>query len=471
MMNLSLTKRLFLPIFLTSILAVFLMAVGERYSFQRGLLEYVNNVDVRNVHGLVDTLRGHYKDKGDWEALRGNRTAWQQFLTEHFARLKHEFLERELSGQPSETPPPGGTIGVRLTVLDHNEQIVIGNAELRPDATRIPIVHDGKTVGWLHMNPETHLTDAVAIKFQEKQLNTMYLVGGVVLFLAAAVAMTTARILSRPIVHLVKATRTLTAGDYKVRIDLTRSPEDELGRLQRDFNTLANTLEKNETSRRQWIADISHELRTPIAVLRGEVEALQDGIRAVDEKSLKSLHGEIMQINQFIEDLYTVAMSDIGALNYRKEDVNLTSLLDEMIESYRGKLDQRQIAVSADFNNCRDAKVFGDQQRLHQLFANMFQNTLRYTDPGGRLEIWCEKGPRQVTIQWRDSAPGVDDAVLGKLFDRLFRTEQSRCRETGGAGLGLTICKNIVDAHDGQMTVQHSPLGGLWFTIVLPTPK
>lgn len=470
-MNLSLTKRLFLPIFLTSIVAVCLMAVGERYSFQRGFLEYVNNMDVRNVHGLVDTLRGHYEDKGNWEWLRGDRTAWQESLNEHFKRLKHEFIERELSGKHSGLPPPGGTIGVRLTLLDAGEQVVVGNANMRAGATRLPIVHDGQTVGWLHMNPETHLTDAVAIEFQEKQLNTMYFVGGLVLFLAAAAAVTTAKLLSKPIVNLAKATRALTAGDYRIRIDLTRSPADELGLLQRNFNTLANTLEKNESMRRQWFADISHELRTPISVLRGEIEALQDGVREVNERSLRSLHGEIMQVNQFIEDLYTVAMSDIGALNYRKEQVNLGALLDEMIESHRAKLDQHQITVSAGFRDCLDEKVFGDPQRLHQLFANMFQNTLRYTDPGGRLEIWCEKSARQVAIQWRDSAPGVDDAVLCRLFDRLFRAEQSRCRQSGGAGLGLTICKNIVEAHDGQISVQHSPLGGLWFTITLPTQK
>lgn len=469
MAYLSLTKKLFLPIFLTSILAVIVMATVERYSFQRGFLEYVNSMDVRNVQGLVPTLRGHYMENGGWHALRGNETAWRAYLMDHFKRLKHEFREREFAGERSELPPPGGGVGIRLSVLDPDEKVVVGNPQIHPESTRLPIIDEGQTVGWLTMSPESRLTDAVAIKFQEKQLNTIYLVGGMVLFLAAAVAIFTAKHLSRPIVGLAKATRALTSGDFKTRIDVERPPNDELGRLQRDFNTLANTLEKNETARRQWIADISHELRTPIAVLRGEVEALQDGIREVNERSLKSLHGEIMQINQFIEDLYTVTMSDVGALDYRKENLDVAALLEEKVESYRGKLQQEQITVSVDVSQCRGEKVFADQQRLHQLFANLFQNTLRYTDSGGRLEIWCEKGPRSFAIQWRDSSPGVDDEVLGKLFDRLFRSEASRCRKTGGAGLGLTICRNIVEAHDGNITVQHSPLGGLWFSIVFPT--
>lgn len=469
MMNLNFTQRLFFPIFLTSILAVFIMASSERYSFEHGLLEYVNRANAKSLEGLVSKLAKAYEENGSWDFLRGNQSTWLQLQRTHFKRLEHEFRARELGGKTGKLMPPGVRIGPRLTLLNADKEIVIGNLSPDPAGAQLPIVSNSHTIGWLNVNPSTHLTDAVAIKFQEKQINTGYIIGIFCVFLAAIVAVVMAKHLSAPVKRLAAATRALTAGDYKIRIDESRPDTDDMGRLQRDFNFLANTLEKNENTRRQWIADISHELRTPIAVLRGEVEALQDGVRKADEKNLKSLHGEILHINQFIEDLYQLSMSDIGALNYRKEEVNLAEMLDASVESFSDKLDQQNITIKIDLDACRSTIVFADQQRMRQLFSNFFQNTLRYTDPGGQLNIWCEKKNDLIIINWQDSSPGVGDEILPQLFVRLFRTEESRSRQTGGAGLGLSICKNIVEAHEGDISVQHSPLGGLWFKIKLPS--
>lgn len=468
-MKLNFSQRLFFPIFLTSIFAVFIMAASERYSFERGFLEYVNRADVRSLEGLMEGLVQIYDQNGSWEFLRGNQDAWLEVQDTHFKRLEHEFREREFEGETVKLLPTGVRLVPRLTLLNADKKIVIGNLSPDPAGVKLPIYRDEQIIGWVNINPSTQLTDAVAIKFQEKQINTGYIIGILCVFLAAVVAVVTAKYLSTPVKRLAEATRCLTAGNYNIRIQETRPDNDDMGRLQRDFNSLANTLEKNERTRRQWIADISHELRTPVAVLRGEVEALRDGVRKVDDKNLQSLHGEILQMNQFIEDLYQLSMSDIGALNYRKEEINLADLLSVSVDSFRDKLDKQHIALNANLRACKSAVVFADQRRMHQLFSNLFQNTLRYTDANGQLEIWCERTNEQVSIHWLDSAPGVSDKILPQLFIRLFRTEESRCRQTGGAGLGLSICKNIVDAHDGHISVQHSPIGGLWFSIVLPT--
>ena len=353
--------------------------------------------------------------------------------------------------------------------MDKNKSIIIGNLSLDPDGALLPINSNKNIVGWLHINPSNNLTDAVAIQFEEQQFNSGYWIAIICVLLAASAAMILARHLSVPVKLLAQATRALTSGDYTTRIEETRPDNDDMGRLQRDFNSLANTLEKNENTRRQWIADISHELRTPIAVLRGEIEALQDGVRECSKDNLDSLHLEILHVNQIIEDLYQLSMSDIGALNYKKEDVKLSKVMDDAVNSYKETLKEQNISLKFDMNSCGATKIFGDPQRLYQLFTNFMQNTLRYTDPNGQLEIWCEKSDKHVTINWRDSAPGVSDELLPQLFVRLFRTEESRCRQTGGAGLGLSICKNVVDAHDGEISVQHSPLGGLWFITKLPT--
>ena len=445
------------------------MGVGVRYSFHFGFLEYVNRANVKSLEGLVNSLADAYETEGSWEFLRGNQSTWLQLLKTHFIHLEHEFRARELEGEAGKLMPPGVRMVPRLTLMDENQNIVIGNLTPDTHGAQLPIERNETIVGWLHINPSTHLTDAVAIQFAEQQFNSGYWIAIICVLLAAAAAIILARHLSVPVKLLAKATRALTAGDYSTRIQETRPIEDDMGRLQKDFNSLANTLEKNENTRRQWIADISHELRTPISVLRGEIEAIQDGVRECTKENLKSLHLEILHVNQIIEDLYQLSMSDIGALNYKKEDMNLSQEMDDVISSYKETLKQLNISLKFDLTSCGDTKLFADPQRIHQLFTNFMQNTLRYTNPNGQLEIWCEKAAKYVTIHWRDSAPGVSDELLPQLFVRLFRTEESRSRQTGGAGLGLSICKNIVDAHDGQISVQHSPFGGLWFITKLPT--
>jgi two-component system sensor histidine kinase BaeS len=243
---------------------------------------------------------------------------------------------------------------------------------------------------------------------------------------------------------------------------------DELGQLARDFNSLALTLEKNEQARRQWVADISHELRTPLAVLRGEVEALQDGVRQTTPETLHSLHSEVMRLSRMVDDLHQLALSDVGALTYRKRKVNLGEELREAADSFRSGFAGKGIMLAADLPSAPAIDVFADPERLHQLFNNLLDNSLKYTEAGGRLDIRLETGEGVASIHFMDSAPGVPEAEIGRLFDRLYRVESSRSRATGGAGLGLAICRNIVEAHEGTITAKPSPLGGVWITVVLP---
>jgi two-component system sensor histidine kinase BaeS len=275
-----------------------------------------------------------------------------------------------------------------------------------------------------------------------------------------------ARRLVRPIRALASATHRLAAGQFDIRVPVGSS--DELGHLARDFNSLAVTLEKNEQARRQWVADISHELRTPLAVLRGEIEALQDGIRQPTPDSVRSLHGEVLRLSRLVDDLYQLSLSDLGALTYRKENLDVAELLTEALTSYRPELAQKEIRLTLELPRRGTAKVFGDPERLHQLFANVLDNALKYTDAGGALAIRLDVGDGQARLDFQDSAPGVPESKLERLFDRLYRVETSRNRAAGGAGLGLAICRNIVEAHAGRITAQPSPLGGVWIRITLP---
>ena len=285
------------------------------------------------------------------------------------------------------------------------------------------------------------------------------------LLVAVAISLPLARLPVRPLRKLAAATSHLSSGHYDVRVPV--ESDDEFGHLSRDFNALALSLDKNEQARRQFVADISHELRTPLTILGGEIEAIQDGIQELSLESIGSLQVEVFRINRLVEDLYQLALSDVGALAYRKSEVNVVEIITETINRVTSQFEERGVALTV-FMPKEPLFVFADAERLTQLFDNLLNNSQKYTDSGGTLDITVEQAHGAVTIDFKDSEPGVLEEERTKLFDRLYRVEGSRNRGTGGAGLGLAICRNIVEAHEGVIEALNSPLGGVWIRITLP---
>lgn len=220
--------------------------------------------------------------------------------------------------------------------------------------------------------------------------------------------------------------------------------------------------------RRDFMADISHELRTPLAVLRGELEAIQDGVRKFTPETLASLQAEVGTLTKLVDDLHQLSMSDEGALAYQKAPVDLIPLLEVAGGAFRERFASRGLKLQ--FSLPDSITVFGDRDRLMQLFNNLLENSLRYTDSGGSLKISAEQHDKTVRLTFADSAPGVSDDQLQKLFERFYRTEGS-ATAPAWFGLGLAICLNIVEAHNGRIIAAHSPFGGLSITVELPLER
>ncbi len=263
---------------------------------------------------------------------------------------------------------------------------------------------------------------------------------------------------------------------------------DEVGDLAQGFNILLARLEamteqkvaaerlraaekeRMESLLRQWMADTSHELRTPIAVLRAQIEAIQDGIFAADAKRLGLLHGEVMGMERLVGELFTLARSDIGQLDSRFEPVEVAGLIDDTVGLFRERYATAGLTIDWTLPE-GEARVNGDAARLRQVFANLLENSLRYTDAGGRLRIVRDIDDDTVTLLFDDSPPGVPTEALSKLFDRFFRVDVSRSRALGGSGIGLALCHSLIAAHGGSATASHSPFGGLRIALRLPRLK
>jgi len=461
MIRTSLSTKLFIAVLATMISVVLAMAVANGVSFSRGFLGYLNELGVERMRSVQPRFITAWEKHGDWEFVRDTPPAWFELI-----RPDRPLGERAGASFGRQTPVSDLTGAVfRITLLDAQGQRVMGYYQISKDAVRLPIDVAGHTVGWLAMTPFQSVTEAGGQRFFHNQMLWSLAIGSLCVLFAGLIAWWVARRLLAPVRKVAAATHRLAAGDYAERV--TVSTDDEAGQLARDFNQLAHTLERNERSRREFMADVSHELRTPLSVLRGELEALEDGVRKLDASSLESLQSEVGRLGKLVDDLYELSLTDVGALSYRKEMVDVQEEVRRAVAHQSERFRQRDLRLSIEAPPLAQW-LPADADRLQQLFANLLENSLRYTDPGGELRVVLSDDPQLLRIDFIDSAPGVEADQLPRLFERFYRTEGSRNRASGGAGLGLAICQSIVEAHGGQLNAQRSPLGGLWLSVRLP---
>lgn len=229
----------------------------------------------------------------------------------------------------------------------------------------------------------------------------------------------------------------------------------------------AEAFERRNSAQRQWIANTSHELRTPLSIIQGQVEAFQDGVREVNPKSLNALHRDILGLSKLVEDLHWLARFDIGQLRHSSTPTDLVPTINESLESFQERFAEKNIKIDSS-GLPEKCIVNGDLNRLKQVFFNLLENSARYTNEGGTIKVTITTDKDTATIHFDDSEPGASTETLAQMFDRFFRGEASRSRTFGGAGLGLSICKNIVEIHNGSIQAQHSPLGGVRIVIKIP---
>jgi two-component system sensor histidine kinase BaeS len=192
-----------------------------------------------------------------------------------------------------------------------------------------------------------------------------------------------------------------------------------------------------------------------------------DGVRPLNKEGLESLQQEVLQLQKLVDDLYELANTDIGSLQYRKGRHDLVSILTQQVEQHRAHFDAAHLRL--DFNpEYETLWAWVDDTRIVQLMHNLFANSLKYTSTGGRVLVELQRLDASVMIRVSDTAPAVPDEALVHLFEHLYRVESSRNRRTGGSGLGLAICKRIVDAHHGVIHATHSDMGGLSIEVRLP---
>lgn len=479
-MQINVAGKLWMAFFVTICLCVLSLYLLLHSSLKRGFLDYTSQQAAQRLTILSSSLNNIYAESGSFAPLQADPDRWLTLKNIIFAENDTLFTA-DPNGPPlarhDEAMPASGTqlqqsqqhyreFVSSITLHDVDKTLLIGFLKPNQILSWVPIMRTGEAIGYIGFVKPTVVTRQADKRFMQQQFKVFGIVSFLVVLISTVVAMVFARRISRPLKNLAEGAQALAAGDYSRTLPI--QSRDEVGQLCQSFNQLAQALAANEKLRALWIADVSHEMRTPLSVIKVQIEAMQDGIRPTNQDNLGLLYNKVVDLNTLIDDLFELSLSDIGALTYNKKKIVVNTLLQQCIEVFQIKAQNAQLTL-ADSSRCdEDLILSADPKRLQQLFYNLFENATRYTHPGGRIEVNLSHQPGAVTITLDDSEPGVPAAQTQQIFERLYRVEHSRSRATGGAGLGLAICKNIVEAHQGTISAQQSPLGGLRICVTLP---
>lgn len=293
---------------------------------------------------------------------------------------------------------------------------------------------------------------------------SLWIATGVVAVVALILALLLIRHLTGPLRNLAAAAHRIAAGDLTARVEETG--EDELGKLAQSFNAMAESLEEAERSKRQMIADVAHELRTPITVLRAAVEGFEDGVLEPTPENLSTLKDKVHLTARLIEDLQQLALADMGRLSLRQEPFPLEPVIADIAAMIGPQLEDGGIQLALDLPPDLPPAA-GDRQRIQQVLLNLMANALRHTPAGGEILVTARTDGSEIEVSVCDTGPGISPEDAAHLFARFYRGREERAAGTG-TGLGLSVAKAIVEAHGGRIWAENRPTGGACFHFTLP---
>ena len=468
--------KLFLAILATALVSVLALQQAQRYSFESGLKRYSESSRLERLDPLIVGLTDIYIRDNSWQSLRGQaRLPIPEILIrsdQRFDRPRHR------SGSFDGSPESGGSarferprrfdrprgLFAELALLDENKKLIAGAIDVH-ESVDTPIIYDGVTIAYLTMPSGSRVPRQIDQRFSEQQQTGRIWAVIVILIGALLFAFLISRSLGMPIKNLIEQVQKLSDGHYNVTFVDEKS--DEFVSLSNNLSSLAANLRDNRINRQQWISDISHELRTPVAILQAEIECIEDEHKPLDMDSLMSLKSEVNRLSYLIGDLHQLSQADSGAMSFNFSMCDIASEVENALATAAERFAEKNISVT---NSTGDLPlVYGDVFRLRQVTNNIIENTLRYTDSPGSFQITWSQLDDAIELLFEDSTPTVPESSLPKLFNRLYRVDPSRNRATGASGLGLSICHAIIKAHQGEITAEKSTLGGLAIRFSLPT--
>jgi signal transduction histidine kinase len=464
--------RLLLSFFLIVLVTIFSMVLVVRLSTEREVRAWMFRGGMLSIESLVGELEDYYRQHGSWEGVDS------LFRTQGRGRgMGPGMMGQGMLNQRLRLADPQGLVLIDTTGAALESQL--SELEL---ANAIPLESGKQVVGYLI--PEGGLSlDLPEESSLLSGLNRAALISALVAgALALLLALLLAYWLLRPVADLRAAAVALAAGDLRRRVPARGT--GELAELSRVFNHMAISLEHAEATRRDMTADIAHELRTPLAVQRAHLEALQDGVYPLSTANLAPILEQNLLLTRLVEDLRTLALADAGQLRLDRVPTDLPALARRVQDRFQPQAASKEIHLSLHSSEAELPQPLVDPGRLEQVLANLLTNALRHTPEGGQIDLSIREtgvldlpqaarqvqqaAPHALQISVRDNGPGIPEEALPRVFERFYRAGRSRSREEGGTGLGLAIARQIAEAHGGSLSAANHPEGGAVFILTLP---
>jgi two-component system sensor histidine kinase BaeS len=333
----------------------------------------------------------------------------------------------------------------------------------RGDPVTEAVIVDGELVGTVALRfPSSHLPTPER-QARDALARTIVAGGALAIAVAVIVAIYVARRVAAPITALTAAVTAVESGRRDVRVNLPDAP-GELGTLSAAFDRMAASVEHEDRLRRQLVADVAHEVRTPLTILRATTEGLVEGVLPADQATLESLHEEVLRLTQLVSDLETLAAADAAGLQLDRAPTDLAHIASDAIDAIAPMCSERGISLTRALDA---APTDADERRIHQIVTNLLANAIRYTPASASIHIETGRLPDgQVLVRVTDTGPGLDDDDLVHVFDRFYRGSAAHGSE--GSGVGLAIAAELAAAHGGHLTAANAATGGACFTLTLP---
>ncbi len=436
----SLRIKLLASFFLVIAIAVGTIAYISSNSAINQFDRYVSRDQAERYQRLALTFTNYYRYMGSWNDVTD--------LTDRISKMYSERIiltdssgvvlgdtAGELTGK--EVGEDWSRKSVRLTFADYE----IGNIYIKTQK-RSPL-------------------QKTFINSVNKSVLTGGLIAGVVgIFLALLFS----RNILKPIRELTRATKKMKSGDLDQRVDT--SAGGEIGKLGESFNELANRLKEQKKLREEMVSDVAHELRNPLSNVQGYLEGLKEGMVEPSERVFESLHQQSLVLSRLVDDLRDVNRAKTDQLQLDKREVVLEDIINREIEAMKTQAEAEEVTIKE--NLAEPSLVEADPERITQVTRNLLENALTHTPRGGEIQVTTDSSGGEVTATVSDDGEGIPKDELPHIFDRFYRVDKSRSRGTGGTGLGLTISKEIVEAHGGEITVDSEEGAGSTFVFSLP---
>lgn len=457
-MNRSLLFRL-----MAAFLAVILVTTGSVFLFiNRSTQNQIRQYELQTEQVLADRMQSqlsiYYFRQHNWNGIQPFIEQWGNLYEQRIVLTDTQGTvvadsQGELTGKYTNTNVPGRPITASSSMPGRMQPAVA------PD-----------NIGTLYILPKSATEMRLAsMQILFRAIGLYFLWGGLIAVVFAFIFtfFLSRRILS-PVQALTDAARKLGRGDFKQRVNVSDS--GEIGSLAQTFNSMAADLERTEQLRRNMVADVAHELRTPVSNIKGYLEAAQDGVVKMDVDTIKTIDEEATLLSQLVDDLQELSLAEAGELKLDRQEVDTAELVKQAAAVMQAKAIARSLIISANLPTGLPAADI-DPQRINQVLHNLLENAIVHTPAGGTVTIAAEQKGNQIAVSVTDTGEGIPADELPLIFERFYRVDKSRSRRTGGHGLGLTIAKRLVEAHGGKIEASSEVGKGSSFTFTVPIFK